>query len=123
MTEGSWGSAFVIIFPLVGGGLIAWFIVDRRRTRRLLHEGLVTEVDVISVDETTTKVNYQSVYKIIIAGPALQGGQPVTVKRVNKPDVNLALKHAREKQPVFILYDPRNPTRVLFPEALIDSGV
>lgn len=121
LSAGGGFGAFVIIFPLVGGGMVAWFFVDRWRKRRLLHEGLVTEVDVLSVDETSMKVNYQNVYRIVVAGPALQAGRPVTVKRVNKADVNLALKHARDKQPIFILYDPRNHARVLFPEAMIDQ--
>ncbi|MDI1319264.1 MAG: DUF3592 domain-containing protein [bacterium] len=118
--KSSWGGVFVIIFPLLGGAFVTWFFVNRRRTGRLLHEGLVTEVDVQSVDETTMRVNHQTVYRIVIAAPSLNNGQPVTVKRVNQADVNLALKHVRDKQPIYVLYDPRNHTRVLFPEALID---
>jgi hypothetical protein len=122
LSQGGLFGAFVIIFPLIGYGMVAWFVVSRGRMRRLLRDGLMTEVDIVSVDETNMKVNYQTVYRIVIQGPALQGGQPVTVKRVNKADVNLALKHAREKQPVFILHDPRNPSRVIFPEALITGA-
>ena len=65
-------------------------------------------------------VNYQTVYEITLVSPALHGGQPVKLKRWNKPEVNLAVQHALQKQPVFVLVDPRNHTRVLFPEALID---
>lgn len=121
LSQGGWFGVFVLFFPLVGSALTVWFVLDRLRTRHVLRDGAVAEVDVVSVNETGTQVNYQSVYRIVLAGPALAGGQPVTVKRVKKADVNLALKHARDQQPVFILYDPRKPSRVIFPEALIDA--
>jgi hypothetical protein len=123
LSEGGLMGVGTLIFPLVGGGLVWWWARNRRRTHRLLHLGRVTEVDVVSVDETTTKVNYQSVYKIVVAGPELAGGQPVTVKRVNKPDVNLALKRARDRQPVYVLFDPQRPKHLLFPEAWVEVGV
>lgn len=122
LSEGGWGGVFVVIFPIIGGGLIAWFVADRRRKRRLLQAGVVAEADVVSVDTTSAKVNNQDVYKIVLTAPALQGGRPLTVHRVNKPDVNLALKHFTEKQPIFVLFDPRKPKRMVFPEALIDGG-
>ena len=119
LTLGGVGGAFVLIFPLAGFGLAGWFLLARWRTGRLLRDGVLSEVDIVSVDETTMKVNYQTVYRIVLQGPALNAGRPVTVKRVNKGDVDLALRHAREKQPLFVLHDPRTPTRVIFPEALI----
>jgi hypothetical protein len=120
LSKGGWGGVFVVLFPLIGGAMVMWFVVDRRRRRWLLCQGQLAEVDVVSVDETTMKVNYQSVYRIVIQSPAFSSGQPVTIKRVNKADVSLALKRARDKQPVFVLYDPRHLKRVIFPEALID---
>jgi hypothetical protein len=122
LSRGGWFGLFVIIFPLIGGGMVAWFVVSRRRTRGLLRSGLVAEVDVVSVERTNMTVNNQPVYRIVLAGPALAGGQPVTMRRARKADVDLALKHNREKQPVFILYDPLKPARVILPEALIDAG-
>ncbi len=120
LTKGGGFGAFVIIFPLVGFGLVAWFCIQRGRTGRVLREGIAIEVDVRSVEATNMRVNYETVYRITLASPTLPGGQPVTIKRVNKPDVNLATQHALQQQPVFILYDPRKPSRVIFPEALID---
>jgi hypothetical protein len=116
------GGAFVLIFPLIGGGLLYWFLADRRSKRRLLRTGLVAEVDVVAVENTNARVNEQPVYKITVGSPAGTGGQPVMVRRFNPPDVNLALKHFQDKQPVFVLYDPAKPKRLLFPEALIDGG-
>jgi hypothetical protein len=122
LSKGGWGGSFVVIFPLVGGGLLYWFVADRRSKRRLLRTGLVAEVDVVSVENTNAKVNEQPVYKITISSPAGPGSQPVMVRRFNPPDVNLALKHFQDKQPVFVLYDPARPKRLIFPEALIDGG-
>jgi hypothetical protein len=121
LNEGSWGVAFVLVFPLVGAGLIGWYVVHRLNMRRLLREGIVTEVDVISVERTNTRVNDEYVYKIAIASPDLQNGQPIKVRRVDRRYIDLAQKRLQDKQPVYILYDPRNPRRVIFPEALIDS--
>jgi Protein of unknown function (DUF3592) len=121
LNEGSWGVAFVLVFPLVGAGLIGWFVANRRNTRRLLREGIVAEVDVISVERTNTQMNDEYVYKIVIASPDLQNSQSITVKRVDRRYIDLAQKRVKDKQPVYILYDPRNPRRVIFPEALIDS--
>jgi hypothetical protein len=121
LSQGGWSGLFTLVFPLIGGGMVAWFVVSRRRTRGLLRSGLVAEVDVVSVERTNMTVNNQPVYRIVLAGPALLGGQPVTVRRARKADVDLALKHNRDKQPVFILYDPLKPARVVFPEALIDA--
>lgn len=119
LSNAGWFGAFVILFPLIGGGLVIWFLGTRQRQQWLLSYGQLAEAEVVSVDETTMSVNYQSVYRIIIRSPALANGEPLTIKRVNKPDVNLALKRARDNQPVFVLYDPYRPKRLLFPEALI----
>lgn len=122
LSQGGWVGLVALIFPLIGGSFVAWFVIDRRRTRRLLREGQVAEVDVISVTETLTTVNNQRVYRIDLANPAQASGPPVTVRRSRRADIDLARKHAGDKQPVFILYDPLKPSRVIFPEALIDAG-
>lgn len=117
-----WGGAFVIIFPLIGGGMVFWFVMSGRRTRRLLQEGVVTEVDVVSVDATNTRINNQTLYRIVFGGNGLPGGAPLSIRRVNPREISLALKSASTKQPVFILYDPVNPKRLLIPEALITDA-
>ena len=119
LSASSSGSAFVALFPLIGAALVVWFVVDRRRTRRLLREGRVTEATVVSAEPTMASVNRQVVHKIVITSSDLQGGRPVTVNRFKPAEVNLVQKHLREKQPVFVLYDPQKHTRVLFPEALL----
>lgn len=116
---GWWGS-FVALFPLVGFGLAGWSVASRRKIDRLLRTGTVVEVDVTDVQATKVQINYQTVYKITVAAPGLAGGQPVTVKRWAKPDVNLATQRALQKQPVFVLLDPQRPKDLIFPEGWID---
>ena len=121
LSQSGWGGAFVIIFPLIGGLVFVGYVTHRQRTKRLLQSGLVAEVDVVSVEPTNMRVNNQNAFKITVRSSDLQGGQPVTVLRVNRPEIELARKNLQDKLPVYILYDARNPKRLLFPEALIDS--
>jgi len=121
LSQSGWGGAFVIIFPLIGGVVFVGFLTNRQLTKRLLQSGLVTEVDVVSVEPTNMRVNNQNAFKITVRSSTLQGGLPVTVLRVNRPEIELARKNLQDKLPVYILYDTRNPKRLLFPEALIDS--
>jgi hypothetical protein len=113
--------SFVILFPGVGLGMVAWFVAQRRQISRVLCEGLAAEADIQTVTATNMTVNKQRVYNIVLASPALNGGQPLTIKRLNPPDIQLAGERAEKKQPLFVLYDPRKPARLIFPEALIDS--
>lgn len=120
LSQGGWFGLFTLIFPLIGFGIVAGAILGRRETRRVLREGRMAEVDIVSVDETNVRVNYKTVYRITFSNPR-PGGPPVTIKRAERPAVDLTLKHLREKQPVFVLYDPRKPSRVIFPESLIEQ--
>jgi hypothetical protein len=121
LNQAGWWAGFVVIFPLAGFGMAWWALASRRRLERLLRTGAVVEVDVINVEATSVKINYQTIYKITVAAPGLAGGQPVTVKRWAKPDVNLATQRALHKQPVFVLLDPRKPKDLIFPEGWIGA--
>ncbi len=114
-----WSGVFTLIFPVFGFGLFARQILAWRRVWWLLRNGTVGEVQVVAVEETTQKENYQSVYRIVVVSPLLNGGAPVTIRRVNTADVRLAITRVRERQPVFVLYDPKRSDDLLLPEALI----
>ncbi len=113
------GGLITGIFPLVGYSMAGWFLFQRKRTAQILRTGQLAEVDVLSVRATGTRVNDRSVFAIELASPAL-GAQPVTIKRLNEADIELAEKHVADKQPVFVLYDPRRPKALVLPEGLID---
>lgn len=109
----------IITFPLVGAGIAVSFFVSRRNTRRLLVSGQVREVDVISVNRTSTRVNNQYVYKITVTSPNSLSGPSLVVRRTNPNEVDLAQKRVSARQSIYIFHDPLNPKRLLFPEALI----
>lgn len=120
LNQGGLFGAFVIIFPLVGYGMAGIALIFRGNPTRLLREGVAAEIDVLSVEKTTMTVNDQPVYRITLSAPGETGGPPVILRRLDVADVNLATQHAQQKQPVFVLYDPRKPARMIFPEALIE---
>lgn len=118
---GLWG-AVVIIFPLMGFAVLFFSIAGGRRGPGwLLQNGQVAEVDVLGVDATNMRINYQTVYKIRISAPDGRGGPPLVFRRWGKGDINLLTQHALKKQPAFALYDPAKPKNILFPEALIQE--
>jgi hypothetical protein len=119
LNEVGWGGAFVIIFPFVGAGVVTGFFISRRNTRRLLHSGQVTEVDVVSIDRTNTRINNRYVYKIFVRSPALLNGRPIAVRRSDPSDVDFAQKRLSDKQAVYVLYNPADPRKLIFPETLI----
>lgn len=119
LSKGGGMGVAVLLFPAVGYGVVGWFLTSRRRDRLLLEHGRVAEVDVLAVDATRTEVNYKTVYKIALSPLPETGGQPVVVKRWDTPEINLLTSHALRKQPIFVLYDPRRPKKLIFPEALI----
>jgi len=121
LNKAGWAAAFIVVFPLIGFGLAGWTLRARRQTGQLLRTGLVAEVDILSVEATNMQVNKQPVYKIILTSPVQPGGEPMTIKRLNRADIDLADRHAKEKQPLFVLYDPRKPARLIFPEALLNQ--
>jgi hypothetical protein len=112
-SEGTLGVAFVLVFPFVGFGFIAWVLVSRRRVNGLLQRGQVTEALVTRIDETSFKINRQSVHAI-----ALQGvdGAALTARHHEPAIVGFARERMATRQPVFVLYDPARPKRVLLPE-------
>lgn len=121
LNEAGWAGAFVLIFPLVGAGIAIGFAVRRRNKRRLLSSGEVTEVDVVSVDRTNTRINGRYVYKIMVISPTLLNGQSFSVRRTDPGEIELVQKRVTDKQPIYALYDSRKPRRLLFPEALIGN--
>lgn len=110
---------FVIIFPSVGFGMVAWFVFQRIQAERLLRLGIAAEVDVLSVTTTNMQVNKQPVHAIVLSAPHLPAGNQLTIRRVNQAEIELAQRHAGLKQPAYVLYDPRRPKQMIFPEGLI----
>jgi hypothetical protein len=120
LNQGGMFGAFTIIFPLIGYGMAIGSLVLRGNPTRLLREGAVAEVDVLSVEGTNMTVNNRPVHRITVSAPGAAGGPPVVLRRLDPADINLARRHAEQKQPLYVLYDPRKPARMVFPEALLE---
>jgi hypothetical protein len=107
-----------LIFPVVGAGLFLWVRGARRRAVYLLEHGVVTEAQVMAVEATITRVNNQYVHKITLQRTDGLGDPTIKIRRYQPAVVALVKQRLASKQPVFLLYDPANPKRVLLPEAL-----
>ena len=119
VNQGSAGSAFLLVFPLVGGGMIAWLVVGRRGQRWLLEYGQMGEALVTEVVQTSVRINNQYVYKITLQRADATGDTSMTLRHYQPAQVALARTRLASKQPVFVLYDPAHPRRGLLPEALL----
>ena len=54
LSQSSNGMMFVVIFPLVGGSLVIWVVLARRRALNLLKNGLALEAHVTDLEHTQT---------------------------------------------------------------------
>jgi len=118
LSEGDGSVAFVLVFPAVGGGLVAWVLLARRRTRALLERGFLAEARVTAVEQTNVRVNNRYVYRITLQRTDSPEGGTFIVKQSAPGAVALAHDRREAQQPVFVLYDPANPRRALLPETL-----
>lgn len=107
-------SGFLVwLFPLAGIIIIVTTFAARRRARWLLHSGTVAEARVTHVKVTPMRVNRRRVYAITLAFP---NGQTITLRRHAPSLVEFAQARHLSQQPVFVLYDPAHPKRLLLPE-------
>ena len=112
------GSGFVLLFPFIGGGFVAWVVAARRRARHLLERGQMTEAFVTAVEPTNTQINKQMVYRIVLRRLDRPADPALMVRRHQPAIVEFARQRLETKQPVFVLYDPATPKRALLPETL-----
>ncbi|MFA6285778.1 MAG: DUF3592 domain-containing protein [Opitutaceae bacterium] len=122
LSQGGLGGAFVLIFPLVGGGIIFWVIRSRKRTVWLLQNGTLGDFRVTGIEATNVTINRQQQFKVTLQRIDQADGQPHEA-RWHKPAL-LAFARERQKngQTVFGLFDPAKPKKVLMPEAWSARG-
>jgi len=109
---------FMLVFPGMGAGLVAWSVISRRRIRNLLEQGTVGEAVVTAVEQTYTRVNKQYVFKITLQRTDAPDAGALSLRSYQPAAISFARDRMASKQPVFVLYDPANPKRVLLPETL-----
>jgi hypothetical protein len=121
LSKGGVIGLFVLVFPVVGAGMVWWFFRQRRMVAELLRDGALAEANVLSVRETKTRVNGQLAVEIVLAAPHLHKSGQLKIKRLNAGEIVFADERMKEKKPVFILHDPKCPKRLIFPESLVDE--
>ncbi len=117
----SMGMVFVLIFPALGYGTVAYFLLSRRRTFWLLKHGEFGEALVSAIEVTNTTVNDQPVHKISLQLAAAENDRTLTVRRFKSTLVSFLRTRMETKTPVFVLYDPAYPKRMLLPESWLTS--
>ena len=114
------GSAFlVLLFPAIGALFIGTTLWSRWGLRALLERGQVVEARVTGVERTNVQVNRQTVYRITLQRTDAPDGPGLTTRRYQAAVVSFAQQRRDSNQPVFVLYDPAKPRRLLLPETLI----
>jgi hypothetical protein len=118
LSAGDGTSTLVLMFPTIGGGLVAWVVIARRRMKALLERGFLAEALVSGVEQTQVRINNRYVHKIILQRTDSADGGALVVKSYLPEVIAFARGRMDAKQPVFVLYDPAKPKRALLPEAL-----
>jgi hypothetical protein len=110
--------AAVILFPLFGGGLVAWVMLARRRSLSLLKHGLALKAIVVDLEHTQTETNDYPIYKATFQREDLPRNPPIQSRHWEPKVVAFLQSRLQSKQPVYVICDPSKPDRCLLPEAL-----
>lgn len=110
--------ALMLLSPAIGLGVLIGVSVSRRRAVRLLTHGVLAEARVTAVERYVRgKTRGWEITLQHTDDPTLPPWTKLE-RGSNSPGLSLALQRLESKQPVFVLYDPVKPKRVLLPEAL-----
>jgi hypothetical protein len=105
------GVLFVLIFPLIGLGIISFGLASGVRACRLLAHGVPTSAKLLFKEPTNMSVNRRTVYKYAFVFKTLAGEVcTATAKTATDRFANDAEEH--------ILYDLRQPQRALLLDGL-----
>lgn len=113
-----YGGSFVVIFPVVGFGILAGAYWYRRSKLRLLQYGEFAMATVQSIESTNVRVNNQTRFKITLDVPSLRHRATVETYAYGA-DVNLARKRMDSGESIGVLYDPAKPKRLLIIDSLL----
>lgn len=117
LSEGDLGSSFVLIFPLVGGGIIFWVVRARRRAMWVLVNGTLGDFRVTGITPTAATINKQQQFKVALQRLDQADAEPHEVRWHQPALLAFARERQQGGQAVFGLFDPAKPKTVLLPEA------
>lgn len=111
MSKGSVGSAFVLIFPLLGLLVMTSPWITRRSRLKLYENGTVSEIQVSDIKATNIQINHRTVHKVTVKYPMM--ANPIEVKITDFDDLE-RLMEARDKGHALpVLYRPQKPKRFI----------
>ena len=116
LSQGGWISLLVLLFPAVGLGVAGYSLLERRRAERMLIHGTVAELRVTAVESTNIQVNKRPLFRIALAPADAPGAEPRVERRSDARAVRFAMDRLETGQPMFVLVDPKKPTRTLWIE-------
>jgi hypothetical protein len=113
----------VLLFPLVGIGVMSFGYFSYRNRLRILQNGVFAAGQVTDISPTNTRVNNQTVYKIEIAFKTDRGTeQHSSYKTYAAGDIALAREKQQSGETAGLLYLPQNPEKILLVETLIQRS-
>jgi hypothetical protein len=118
LSRSTLGMSFVVVFPLVGAALCAWVMIARRRSLDLYRHGLALETSVVDLEHTQTAINDYPVYKATFQRVDLPRNPSIELRHWQPKVVAFLQRRLQNKQPVFLICDPRKPSRCLLPEVM-----
>ena len=105
---------------LVLGGVTAYFAGGFRwRCKHLLRYGHLASGRIENIEERGYTIGKETVYKVTVSYPTETGSAQGSCY-ILAGSVRRARKLLRDKSPARVLYDPRQPRRVLLAEALLN---
>lgn len=118
LSEGGLVALLVLLFPAIGLAVAGYSLLERWRAERMLIHGAVAELRVTAVESTGVQVNKRPLYRITLARVDALGAEPRVERRSDGRAVRFALERLESRQPMFVLVDPKKPTRTLWVEAI-----
>ncbi|HEX2853573.1 MAG TPA: DUF3592 domain-containing protein [Opitutaceae bacterium] len=109
---------FVVIFPLVGAGMVIWVAISRWRTANIFRHGEVLQAFVTDIEHTQTMVDDYGLFKITLQRVDAPRAPSIHVRHWKPKVVAFLQKRMDAKQPVFVLIDPRKTGNYFLPETL-----
>lgn len=110
---------FLLLLPLFGVIMLVGGLCEQRQGLWLLKHGRFAAAWVESVERTGSDVNYQPEYAVVLRLTDLERKTTVTLRCHTPEVVTFAETRLQSGQHVAVLYDPKDPLRILMPEALL----
>lgn len=111
LSRGSLASSFVLLFPLVGYGLVSAPWWARARRLQLLRQGKLVQARVLAFERTNTEINGQNVYKFTVQLQREPG--TMEIRRHLSTEVEAMIDAKERGGNIRLVQHPTRPKRVV----------